>query len=138
MPHRVYFGDFLDLAHMVDKFTPYDKKTDSPAGKALEGAEVLLASYTVEDYEGHAFVLYRKDGVLFEVNGSHCSCYGLEDQWAPETTTIEALRYRVEKGSSFREAGLEDAMRKVLDLLDPPIRPDTTPLSRRIRARRTS
>ena len=44
----------------------------------LEGVEILLASYTYKYYVGDAFVLFLKDGKLYEVNGSHCSCYGLE------------------------------------------------------------
>lgn len=63
-------------------------------GGALEGATILLASYTYENYSGAAFVLFEKDGTLFEVNGSHCSCYGLEDQWEPEETSEEALLAR--------------------------------------------
>lgn len=60
----------------------------------LEDCVILLASYTYEDYSGDAFVLFEKGGKLFEVNGSHCSCYGLEDQWEPEETTKEALLSR--------------------------------------------
>ena len=56
-----------------------------------QNLEVLLASYTYEDYGGSAFVLFKKDGKLWEVNGSHCSCHGLEGQWEPEETTPEAL-----------------------------------------------
>lgn len=62
----------------------------------LEGVDILLASYTYEDYDGTAFVLFLKDGKLFEVHGSHCSCYGLEGQWDPEETTVEALRKTLE------------------------------------------
>ena len=68
----------------------------------LEGVEVLLASYTRENYEGDAFVLFRKDGKLYEVNGYHCSCYGLEGQWEPEETTIEELRHRLKRGTFGR------------------------------------
>lgn len=56
-----------------------------------QGFEILLASYEYECYEGNAFVLFKQDGKLFEVNASHCSCFGLEDQWGPEETTPEAL-----------------------------------------------
>lgn len=51
---------------------------------ALDGAEILAAAYTYEDYSGSAYVLFRKDGKLFAVNGGHCSCFGLEGQWEPE------------------------------------------------------
>jgi hypothetical protein len=58
--------------------------------------EVLHAYYEYEDYSGRAFVVLRSrvDGGLWEVNGSHCSCYGLEDQWDLESTTFEALAHR--------------------------------------------
>lgn len=60
----------------------------------LQGATVLLNYYTYESYSGSAMVLYEKDGKLFEVNGGHCSCHGLEGQWSPEETTLEALYMR--------------------------------------------
>lgn len=61
--------------------------------------EVLLASYTYEDYEGDAFVLFRKGDKLYEVSGGHCSCYGLEGQWEPEETNVESLLHRVKEGT---------------------------------------
>lgn len=63
-----------------------------------KGIEVILASYSCANYSGGAFVLFKKDGKLFEVNGSHCSCYGLEGQWEPEETTVDSLKHRLEKG----------------------------------------
>lgn len=56
--------------------------------------EILFASYGGASYEGDAFVLYARDGKLYEASGSHCSCFGLEGQWAPEETTVEALAMR--------------------------------------------
>lgn len=60
----------------------------------LEGCRIVFAAYKYEDYSGSALVLFMKDGKLYEVNGSHCSCYGLEGQWSPEETFIEALKMR--------------------------------------------
>jgi hypothetical protein len=62
--------------------------------ESLENCNIVFAAYTYEDYSGSALVLYEEDGKLYEVNGSHCSCYGLEGQWSPEETTLEALRMR--------------------------------------------
>ncbi len=67
------------------------------------GFEILLASYVYHDYDGCAFVLARKEGKLYEVNASHCSCYGLEDQWVPEETTSLALRHRMKEGRLGRD-----------------------------------
>jgi hypothetical protein len=59
--------------------------------------EILLASYTYECYSGTAYVLYKdiENGNLYEVHGSHCSCYGLEDQWEPEQVTLEYLQNKI-------------------------------------------
>lgn len=70
--------------------------------ETLDGAELLVASYSYEDHSGCAFVLFRRDGKLLEVNGSHCSCYCLGEmdygdtnsQWQPEETTADALLHR--------------------------------------------
>lgn len=88
-----FITGFSDDADIAAQFA-------APKG-ALDGAEVLFAAYTYEDYSGDALVVFRKDGRLFEVNGGHCSCYGLEDQWSPEETTTEALLHRLDKGSRY-------------------------------------
>lgn len=56
---------------------------------------ILFASYSRENYSGDAYVLYEKDGKLFEVFGSHCSCYGLEGQFEPDEVTLEELNIRL-------------------------------------------
>lgn len=61
----------------------------------IEDCEIIFAEYIDEDYVGNAFVLYRKDKRLYEVNGNHCSCYGLEGQWEPEETLVEAIFKRL-------------------------------------------
>ncbi len=66
--------------------------------KDWEGTNILFASYGCANYSGDAFVLFEKEGKLFEVNGGHCSCYGLEGQFQPEETTLEALRHRLVEG----------------------------------------
>ena len=93
------------LHNWVQENWEYRKRRDAVisdfaiAESDLEGVSLLLASYAYEDYSGYAFVLFEKDGRLYEVNGSHCSCYGLEGQWEPEETSIIALRDRLEKGT---------------------------------------
>lgn len=67
-------------------------------------ANILFATYNYKDYSGYAFVLLEKYGKLYEVNGSHCYCYGLEGQWELEETSLEAIRDRLVKG----RFGVED------------------------------
>lgn len=84
----------------------------------FKDVEILLASYGTPSYEGYAFVLFRRDGKLWEVNGSHCSCYGLEDQWEPEETTAEALLHRIKEGTlgkdEYSENPFADELLEVL------------------------
>src|SRR4051812_43967563 len=76
------------LFHDFEKYTPEEVFTAfSAPAEAFEGASILAAAYTYEDYSGSALVLYEKDGKLFVNHGGHCSCYGLEDQWSPEEVT---------------------------------------------------
>jgi hypothetical protein len=88
----------------------------------FKGAEILLASYGTPSYEGYAFVLFRRDGKLYEVNGGHCSCYGLEGQWDPEETTSESLRHRIAEGNlgkgDYDENPFASELLQVLDGID--------------------
>lgn len=64
-----------------------------------EDVNILLASYSNENYEGNAFVLFEQGGKLYEVHGSHCSCYGLEGQWETEEVIIKEMINRLTKGT---------------------------------------
>lgn len=67
--------------------------------QSIQCSRVWLACYGFHNYEGKAFVLFEEGGKLYEVNGEHCSCRGLEGQWRPEETSAEALLYRIENGT---------------------------------------
>lgn len=115
----MFLNDWSNLEEMkADFWTSY--YGHKYAGE-LEGVNVLLASYGTPSYEGYAFVLFERDGKLYEVNGSHCSCYGLEGQWEPEETNVEALLHRLDKGelgaSSYDENPFAAELRQVLDAL---------------------
>lgn len=81
---------------------------------ALDGAEVIVASYTYECYSGEAYVLFRRDGKLYEVHASHCSCYGLEDQWSPEETSAEEILFCLDRGTWGQDDGIADLIRAAL------------------------
>jgi hypothetical protein len=74
-----------------------------------DGCEILFAAYEYANYEGSSFVLFKRGHVLYEVNGGHCSCNGLEGQWDPEETTrkdvLERLNY-----SSYLKRHREDIL----------------------------
>ena len=67
----------------------------------IEGCNFIVADYAMGDYEGSAYVLFQKDDKLYEVTAGHCSCYGLEGQWEPQETSVEALKHILENGSYF-------------------------------------
>ena len=77
----------------------------------LEDFNVLIAYESVGDWgcdSSSFFLLKRKsDGLLFEIHGSHCSCYGFEGQLDLEETSIEALKYRAEKADVFYAGGYD-------------------------------
>lgn len=55
----------------------------------------ILVAYEEEDSCGgdsHFLLREIATGQLFEVHGSHCSCYGFEGQFKPEPTSEKYLR----------------------------------------------
>lgn len=93
MLKNVYLGDWDGVDDMLRDFA-VDKSV-------LEGYQVIVAAYTYECYSGSAFVLLKKGHKYYEVHGSHCSCYGLEDQFDIEESSKASLKHRVEQGESY-------------------------------------
>lgn len=97
-----YFDNWDSHQSMVRDFTQtrYNPEAKKYEGLPIEGMatddEVLYAQYGYGSYDGSARVLFERNGTLFRVDGSHCSCYGLEGQWEPEETSwaAEAMRPR--------------------------------------------
>lgn len=87
---RVFYGDWDCQEDMLRDFQINKEE--------VKGYKILFAWYEYADYSGSAFVLLKKGRKLYEVNGSHCSCYGLEDQWSLEETNVEALSKRQHYG----------------------------------------
>lgn len=86
----VFLGEWYDRNDVLEDF-------DLPK-EQYQDINILFAFYGLSSYEGDAFVLLERNGSLHEVNGSHCSCYGLEGQWSEEDTCLQALNYRLMKG----------------------------------------
>lgn len=83
---KIFYENFGSEQDVFDSFCVSEEERN--------GVEFIYASYDTPPYEGYAHVIFRKNGKLYEVNGSHCSCYGLEGQWTPEETSIAALMAR--------------------------------------------
>lgn len=116
MMDAALMGEWLKLAGYA-VFDGFDDEADVKAkfnAPAVDG--ILAAIYGQESYEGSAFVLFVRDGKLYEVHGSHCSCHGLEDQWTEEETTVEALR-KVRSWPSGCDDKTPARMTQLLDML---------------------
>lgn len=99
MMSEKYFGfnDRLDVARQFEEGTGdrWDRNVPYvPAKTFPTERQLLIALYDGGGYDGTAFVLFKQNGKLYEVNASHCSCYGLEGQWSPDETSWEALAVR--------------------------------------------
>jgi hypothetical protein len=126
----LYIGDFASVEDIRSNFSPNEEswRNGSHGECDLTDADhIWVAVYVQESYEGGAYVLYERNGDLFEVRGGHCSCHGLEGQWAPEATTLAAIRFRVDRGgyvfsapdSEYMDESAE-AERRIQDHLWPP------------------
>jgi hypothetical protein len=105
---KIYFDLFETQEDIIKEFAINSKE--------LEGAEILYASYDTPPYEGYAQVIFRKDDKLYEVNGSHCSCNGLEGCWVPEETSILALLSRPNVHDQAK-ANIKEVYKKLLVFL---------------------
>ena len=88
-----------------DVFQEFDASTEES-----KNCNILFAWYGNGSYDGAAFVLFERGGDLYEVNGGHCSCYGLEDQWDPEITSVEALEHRIREGGLGSDTYTDDGV----------------------------
>lgn len=62
----------------------------------------VFAEYQTPAYEGYSTVITSDDGEKFKiVEGSHCSCYGLEGQWEPTEHTKPEIEKMMEANYGF-------------------------------------
>ena len=101
-----YFTNFKNNADVIEQ---YSAPKDS-----LKGAKVFLAWYGYGSYCGASLVVFEREGKLYEVNGSHCSCYGLEGQWQPEETSWEALDMRHIAGEEDGSSEAQDCLKRII------------------------
>lgn len=106
--------DHLCINYQRQEFYDNDGygKKDPEIASVLKKMKVVFAYESVGSWgcdSSSWFLLKEKgSGKLFEVHGSHCSCYGFEGQFTPEETTIEALQHRAKDGWIFYCGGYDD------------------------------
>lgn len=123
----VYIDEFkcnLDIAAQFSGSRSWyddNRKVDNTVTEAksildlLNSSEVLLAWYGGGPWEGEAMVVYKSEGKLYVVTGSHCSCYGLEGQWDPVETNYKVLAMK--EPSPFEDQDYVDAYKEMLELI---------------------
>lgn len=83
-----------------DVFSEFTKPQD-------KDIQILYAIYNTGNWEGDATVIYYRKSTkkYYEAYGSHCSCYGLENQWSGnEEIVAEELVKRISAlGQMFEE-----------------------------------
>lgn len=103
----LFLGHFKSREDVLEAFKVRDPNewrfaSQNTSEHPVDGSfDIVVAAYVDENYEGSAFVLIARGGKYFEINGSHCSCHGLEGQWNEEETTVEALKARIAGGGQF-------------------------------------
>lgn len=82
----------------------YDDESVKVVKDQLDNLDVLIAYESVGSWgcDSTSFFVFKdkETGKLYEMHGSHCSCYGFEGQFGLEETTVEALKSRVENARS--------------------------------------
>ncbi|MCM3257100.1 hypothetical protein M3664_04795 [Paenibacillus lautus] len=100
----------------VGNYTYWIEKKEimKKALKKHKDNSILFASYGCANYSGDAWVLFENDGKLYEVNGGHCSCYGLEGQWNPEEVLLQELENRLLNGTFGEDDYAENVFKQEL------------------------
>lgn len=114
-------GDFENIYISTKEYNnPLNKweidskaQIDNLLSTKYKDVNIILASYETPSYEGYAYVLFEKNGKLYEVDAGHCSCYGLEGQWNPTEVDIKELEHRLLEGS-FGESSYSGYFKKEL------------------------
>lgn len=102
-------GDYYTISDVLEIF-------DEPVEQGKDW-ELVFAVYDSGNWEGSASVIFydRKTKKYYEASGSHCSCYGLENQFAPEELVPKEFENRIENGSFAGRAELQSEYKKWLD-----------------------
>lgn len=106
----MFYGEFNCAEDVFSNFNVSDDER--------KDVKFLYASYETPDYEGYAGVVFLKDGKIYSVYGSHCSCYGLEGQWDPTEVSLAEMKHYNDNGVSPYGVDFASAYKSILALLD--------------------
>ena len=114
----IFLNDFDNKENVLKEFSgnrwSWDDDKESEFVEKNKDSNILFASYGNANYSGDAWVFFEKNGELYEVNGGHCSCYGLEGQWEPEKVSLEELEHRLVNGTFGEDNWSDNNFKKEL------------------------
>lgn len=103
------------ISHLIEDYSKESNEGKLESKSLLKDMKVLIAYEHVGSFgcDSESFFLLqnRLTKELFEIHGSHCSCYGFEEQLNLEQTNKTALLFRIEKSynnSVFNTGGYDD------------------------------
>ena len=105
------YEGFDDWADVQERFSMNDPEPQA----------VIWAEYDNGGYDGQAYVFYYNEGKFWYNEGSHCSCYGLEDQWDPEEYSLETLKGQMERATYGFFVDRKELIVAAVDRLSHPI-----------------
>lgn len=83
--------------HIANNYGSESYELDPKVAKQLLDLEILIAYESVGSWgcDSSSFFLFKgKDGTLYEMQGSHCSCMGFENQFSLEETNTKTLKMK--------------------------------------------
>ncbi len=90
-----------ECPHKNPEYWEEQKLSMALALDKYKDVNIKFASYGTDNYSGEAWVLFERNGKLFEVNASHCSCYGCEGQWEPSELNLDELKNRLRPDNEY-------------------------------------
>lgn len=101
--------------HVSENYSGFSEYMSGTAEEVLDvynqlsKLDVLVAYESVGDYgcDSSSFFLFKdkETGMLYELHGSHCSCFGFEGQFQLEESNAAALKLRVQNGGGVFYTG---------------------------------
>ena len=114
----VFLNDFDSKDNVIREFAGerwgWDEEKEDYFIETHKNTNILFASYGCANYSGDAWVLFEQNGELYEVNGNHCSCFGLEGQWDSEKVSLKELEHRLLEGTFGEDDWSDNNFKKEL------------------------
>lgn len=95
---RQYFGWFSNGSTYPNGEVGWESVCKNFNITDIPEPEYIWAVYGGGSYDGAALVVFYADDRWQVVEGSHCSCYGLEDQWEPKDADVDLHLKSIESG----------------------------------------